>query len=274
VERGKVLIRALRALMGCESDSDQGALPSRLKTALGDFSRFVPMRGEANPYVRTVIPDLFTEFCNLRGKDNPARFLEINRAYSARQHDSQGPWDARDLSLLRGYEQNHHALLRNLVALRRDGKISAVDEVLIVGPRHVNELHFFRKHLGLERTIGIDLFESDGGRVIAGDMHDMPFASGRFKLVYVCNTLTYAYNARTAIREICRVIQSAGYAMVIDSGTRVQGPDPLGRSDLMCADSLVQCFHARPYRVLVRDQGKSLAPDWYLEQPCVFLELG
>jgi SAM-dependent methyltransferase len=137
----------------------------------------------------------------------------------------------------------------------------------------VNELHFFRKHLGLNKTIGLDLFASDEGRIIAGDMHAMPFESGRFKLVYVCNTLTYAYNARNVIREICRVTETPGYAMVIDSGTRIRGPDPLGRSDLMSADALVRCFHMRPYSVIVKDRGRSLAPDWYREQPCVLLEL-
>jgi SAM-dependent methyltransferase len=273
VERGRLFVRALTALLDYEVPPGEGELASRLKAELGDFSRFVPSRGQTHPNVRSIIPELFVEFCSIRGADNPARFLEINREYSARQHDNLGAWDARDLSLLREYEWDHHVLLRNLIALIRDGRISSADEVLVVGPRHVNELHFFRKHLGLKWTIGLDLFPSDKGRIIAGDMHQMPFESGRFKLVYVCNTLTYAYNARRVIREICRVTQSPGYAMVIDSGNRVRGPDALGRSDLMSADALVQCFYMRPYKALVKDRGKSLAPEWYLEQPCVLLEL-
>lgn len=273
VERGRRLLRALRALMRCEAPEEYGTLPARLKAELGDFSRYVPRRGEAHAHVRSVIPDLYAEFCSLRGTANPERFLQINREYSARQHDSVGDWDSRDLSLLREYERDHHALLRSTIKLMRDGKISSRDEALILGPRHVNEMDFFRRHLRLPRTVGLDLFASDGGRILAGDMHRMPFESGRFKLVYVCNTLTYAYNARTVIREICRVASSPGYAMIVDSGTRISGPDPLGRSDLMSADALVRCFHPRPYRVIVRDRGKSLAPDWYSEQPCVLLEL-
>ena len=273
VERGHLFLRALRALLGCEAPQEHDRLPSRLKSELVDITRYVPARGVPHPFVSEVIPDLFAEFCSIRGADNPERFLQINREYSARQHDSLGEWDSRDLSLLREYEHDHHALLRNVIDLIRVGRISAADEVLILGPRHVDELHFFRKHLGLYRTIGLDLFASDKGRILAGDMHDMPFESGRFKLVYVCNTLTYAYNARKVIREICRVTQSPGYAMLIDSGNRVNGPDPLGRSDLMSADVVVRCFHMRPYKTIVKDKGKSLAPEWYLEQPCVLLEL-
>jgi hypothetical protein len=273
VGRGRLFLRALRALLECEAPHEHGKLSSRLKAELVDIGRFVPARGVAHPHVREVIPDLFAEFCSIRGSDNPDRFLQINREYSARQHDTLGEWDSRDLSLLREYERDHHALLRNLVGLLRDGRLSAADEVLIVGPRHVDELHFFRQHLGLKKTAGLDLFASDNGRILAGDMHDMPFESGRFRLVYACNTLTYAYNARKVIREICRVAQSPGYAMIIDSGTRASGPDPLGRSDLMSADALVRCFHMRPYRAIVKDRGKSLAPEWYLEQPCVLVEL-
>jgi hypothetical protein len=274
VERGRVLIRALRALLRCEAPAEHAALPGRLKAELGDYSRYVPARGEAHDNVRAVIPDLFAEFCSIRGADSPDRFLEINREYSARQHDSVGEWDSRDLSLLREYERDHHALLRNVVRLIREGRIGSDDEILILGPRHVNEMEFFRRHLGLRKTIGLDLFESDKGRILSGDMHRMPFEARRFKLVYMCNTLTYAYNARKVIREICRVTTSPGYAMVIDSGTRISGPDPLGRSDLMSADALVRCFHPRPYRAIVKDSGKSLAPEWYREQPCVLLELG
>lgn len=272
-ERGRLFLRALRALLDCRAPQEHGELPSRLKSELVNIDRFVPARGVPHPFVREVIPELFAEFCSIRGSDNPGRFLQINREYSARQHDSLGVWDSRDLSLLREYERDHHALLRNVIGLIRDGRISAADEALIVGPRHVDELHFFRKHLGLNRTIGLDLFASDKGRILAGDMHDMPFESSRFRLVYVCNTLTYAYNARKVIREICRVTQSPGYAMIIDSGNRVYGPDPLGRSDLMSADALVRSFHMRSYKAIVKDAGKSLAPEWYLEQPCVLLEL-
>src|SRR5262249_21694942 len=137
----------------------------------GDRHPYVPRRCPVNPAVGGRIPDLYDEFIALRGHDNPERFLEINREYSRRQRVEQGRWGPRGLSLLHGYERDHHPMLRTLVGLVRDGALRPSDQVLVVGPRHYDEILFFRKHLGLPRTVGLDLFTSARDGIVGGDMH-------------------------------------------------------------------------------------------------------
>lgn len=271
--RSRGVLQALSAVTTNDPLIDRSLLPAKLRTVLGQNHKFVPARGTLHPDVHKIIPDLVEEFIALKAENNVERFLEINRAYSSRQHEEQGEWSNRDLSLLRGYERNHHLLLRSLIGLIRDGKIKPDDEALILGPRHIDELYFFQKYLGLPNTFGLDLFPSYEGRIVAGDMHDMPFESDRFRVVYSCNTLTYAYNARKVIDEMARVLKRPGYVFLIDSGERVPGPDPLGRSDLGSVGSAIRCFYKHNFKVIAQDSGRSLNPLGMKQQPCLAIEL-
>src|SRR5439155_2996284 len=120
--------------------------------------------------LREVVPDLYDELVALRGRDNPTRFLDIGREYSYRQRQGQGNWGHR-LSFLVGYERDHQLMLRKLIDLTMDGGIGPRDEVLAIGPRYRDEIHFFRHHLGLPKTIGLDLFDAPKDSIEAGDMH-------------------------------------------------------------------------------------------------------
>ncbi|MEA2499710.1 MAG: hypothetical protein QOH26_2115, partial [Actinomycetota bacterium] len=141
------------------------------------------------------------------------------------------------------------------------------------GPRHIDEIHFFRKHLGLPRTIGLDLFGSSDGSIISGDMHDMPFDRGRFKMIFCAGTLSYGYYSRKVIEEMARVAERPGYVFLMDAANRRAGPDALGRSDDINVDVLTGLFYRHPYNVLSRDRGRSLDPQRYAEEPCLALEL-
>jgi SAM-dependent methyltransferase len=267
--------RALLALVAPAGATAGSAaeLPAALRGALGPAHGYVPRRGDVTRHVRDTIPELAEEFIALKAERNPQRFLEINREYSRRQATAQGLWDNRQLSLLRGYERNHHALLRALVELVSTGELRPDDEVLLVGPRHIDEVAFFRQHLGLPRTVGLDLFPYGKDEILAGDMHDMPFASGRFSLVYCAGTLSYAYNARTVLEEMARVLRRPGFVFLVDAAGRHAGPDALGRSDVVDAETLVGMFYPRAFDVLVKDAGRSLAPDLYANEPCLALRL-
>jgi SAM-dependent methyltransferase len=262
--------RALLALSAADPSSD---LPSALRKLLGAEHGYLPRRGDVTSHVRNTIPDLADEFIVLRAERNPRRFLDINREYSRRQATAQGLWDNRQLSLLRGYERDHHAMLRALIGLIRDGEIRREDEVLLVGPRHVDEIAFFRRHLGLPRTFGLDLFPYGKDEILAGDMHDMPFDAGRFKLVYCAGTLSYAYNARKVLDEMARVLDRPGFLFLVDAAGRHAGPDALGRSDVAGVDVLVGMLHRHPFDVLVKDAGRSLAPEMYANEPCLAVRL-
>lgn len=272
-ERSEPILQALSVLAGGSIEGDAGYAGRHVARLLGPDHGFVPRRGEVNDYVQSVIPDLVDEFVALRAEDDVDRFLEINREYSRRQQAGQGRWDNRDLALLRDHETDHHLLLRTLVGLRRDGQLRSHDPVLVIGPRHVDELVFFRKHLGLKNTVGLDLFADPDSAIVAADMHDMPFESGRFKLVFCAGTLSYAYNSRKVIGEIARVLDRPGYAFLMDAGDRRAGPDPLGRSDTVDITTAIGFFHEHPSRVLAKDPGKSLAPLVYTNNPCLAIEL-
>jgi hypothetical protein len=240
---------------------------------VGNTLAFTPKRGDVTRHVWNVIPDMAEEFISLRAESDPRRFLEINREYSRRQAASQGLWDNRELSLLRGYERNHHLLLRKLLDLIQDGELTKDDEVLLVGPRHVDEVAFFRQRLGFRRTIGLDLFPFGRDQILAGDMHDMPFESNRFRLVYCAGTLSYSYNVRHVIREISRTAKRPAFVFLIDAAGRKAGPDALGRSDVVCVDTLISMFYEHSFDVLAKDAGRSLVPDQYDNEPCLVMRL-
>lgn len=272
LKRGKKILGALSAAIGQDEYDDQKFRVELKKLISPDI--YIPRRGELNVHVNTVMPEYYDEFGAIRGSQDPARFLQLNQIYSERQMRESGALYARQLSLFRQYERNNLVMLRSLIELIDSKALSADDRVLIIGPRHLDEILFFREVLGFSKVVGLDLFGSKCGSIIEGDMHNMPFAHGEFKLVYMCNTLTYSWNARRVIQEILRVGADLCYVLVIDSGTRVRGPDPLGRSDMMNVDTLIRSFYERPYRILVEDRGRGLAPENYAEQPCCLLEFG
>jgi SAM-dependent methyltransferase len=267
------ILDALAVLAGDETTVAWRELPAKVRAVLGERHDYVPARGNVKENVLRVIPDMAQEFIELRAESDPRRFLEINREYSRRQATAQGLWDHRQLSLLRGYERDHHLMLRKLVGLLEQGDLTRTDEVLLIGPRYVDEVDFFRKSLGLPRTVGLDLFEYGRNEILAGDMHDMPFKAGRFKLVYCAGTLSYSYNARKLIDEIARVLTRPGYVFLIDAAGRNAGPDALGRSDSMGVDTLLGMFHRYSFEVIAKDAGRTLAPENYENEPCLALKL-
>ncbi|HXI57322.1 MAG TPA: glycosyltransferase [Polyangia bacterium] len=275
--RSEAVLRALSVLAAGDASLTAAELPRALRGLLGPGHPYVPHRGStAPPQIRTTLGDLLDELNNLKAEDNPRRFLEINREYSMRQRglrqqtSDTNPWG---LSILGEYEENHHMLLRALCDLRRSGRLTADDEVLVVGSRYADELAFFRKHLGLPRTIGLDLFDDPAGGIVGGDMHDMSFATGRFSLIYCAGTLCYSYNMRRAIAEFARVLRRPGFMILSDSADRLGGVDPLGRSDSGGIDGFVGFFHEYPYRIIGQDPGRSCTPAAVTRWPCLAIEL-
>ncbi len=272
--RSSAMLATLSALSTGNPALPKQELPNALQVALGKNHPYIPKRGAAHENVRKMIPDLFDEFISLRAKNNPDRFLEINKEYSYRQRLIAGakdnPWG---IPLLGGFEQDHHLMLRTLLELRNNGALSQNDEVLVVGPRYPDELIFFRKHIDLPHTIGLDLFEDKENGIEARDMHNTGFASGRFGLIYCAGTLNYAYNIRQVIEEFARILKRPGYLILTDNGDRVNGVDPLGRSDPANADTLIGLFYKHQTVVLAQDNGKTPFPSMFNCWPCVALEI-
>lgn len=272
-ERSQRFLDALWLLGGQALPVDEHRLSEVLRGVLGKNHGYVPPRGKIDPQAADTIPDLVNEFINMRGEDNPKRFLDINLEYSMRVRTSKEPsYAKRDLSLIRGWEANHHLMLRTIITLINEGKISRNDEVLIIGPRHVDEILFFRHHLGLKNTIGLDLF-NEKDMIFYGDMHDMPFEDNRFRLIFSAKTFPYAYNLRKVINELGRVLQRPGYIVNIDSAGRAQGPDPLGRTDTVDLETVLSMYYPFAHNIIAQDPGRSHNPEKRSCWPCYAIEL-
>ncbi|MBY0449042.1 MAG: class I SAM-dependent methyltransferase [Cyanobacteria bacterium] len=253
--------------------SFEQALPTALKAVIGPGHPYVPTRAQVSPNANDIAADLIPEWSELKAEQNPERFLEINKEYSLRRTQISGGYAIRDLSIIRGYETDHHLLLRTLVRLIDEEKINREDEALIIGPRYIDEILFFRKYLGLKNTIGLDLYDEGNGMIVSGDMHAMPFQDNQFRLVYTCATLPYSYYVRKVIDEIARVLKDPGYVFIMESAGRIPGPDPLARSDMGNIETALSLFYKYPNKVIAQDPGKSTAPQDYKEWPCFALEL-
>ncbi len=272
-ERSQRFLDALWLLGRQQLPVDEKRLPDVIRDVLGENHGYVPPRGPIDQQAADTIPDLVDEFVNMRGEDNPKRFLDINLEYSMRVRTGKEPsYAERDLSLIRGWEANHHLMLRTIINLINEGKIARDDEVLIIGPRHVDEILFFRHHLGLKNTIGLDLF-NEKDLIFYGDMHDMPFEDNRFRLVFSAKTFPYAYNLRKVIGELGRVLKRPGYIVNIDSAGRTQGPDPLGRSDTANLETVLSMYYPFPHQVIAQDPGRSHNPEKRSCWPCYAIEL-
>lgn len=275
-ERSAFIFNLLKAAVGSKENEDISELPKKLKEVLGVDHQYVPKIGNTHPDVKKGIPDLFDELISVKAKENLPRFLEINKEYSFRQrqyhkvHSKGNPWG---LPLIAGLEQDQHIMLRSIIKLKQLGFLTKEDEVLIVGPRYVDELTFFRKHLGFPKTIGLDLFSDDEEGIVAGDMHDTNFTTGRFGLLFCAGTLAYSYDFRKVIAEFTRIVKRPGFICLMDAGDRVNGVDPLGRSDPMGLDSMINCFYKNNVVIHAKDYGRSPFPSSFKSWPCVLLEV-
>ena len=97
-----------------------------------------------------------------------------------------------------------------IIRLREEGILRADEPALTIGPRWLGEIAYFRERLGMQGTVGLDLFSDDEERIRVGDMHDMPFADETFGLVYQRNTFDKSYDIRRCLRECLRVLRHGG----------------------------------------------------------------
>lgn len=275
-DRSDLIFSLLNLITDHKASNSTENLGVKLHSLLGENHGYVPKTGTTHPDVKKGIPDLFDELISIKARENLPRFLEINKEYSVRQrkyhkvHSKGNPWG---LPLMAGLEEDHHLMLRTLLKLKQMGKLTKDDEVLIVGPRYVDELTFFRKQLGFPKTIGLDLFDDSEEGIVAGDMHSTSFSDGQFGLIFCAGTLAYSYDFRKVIKEFTRILKRPGFLCLMDAGERVNGVDPLGRSDPMGLESMINCFYQHKMIVHAQDKGRTPFPSSFKWWPCVVLEL-
>lgn len=236
-------------------------LPTKLKEYLGEEHQYSPTAvffEPSNSFYQSHQPKYQKLLSLNKTKDVTQSvdiwadiFVDLNSKMSKNAED-------RNISLVHGYENNYHVILRTIMALMKKGLLHKDDPVLVLGPRFVDEIVFLRKYVGLKNAVGLDL-RDEGDMIIKGDMHSMPFEDGRFKLVYGANVFEYAYNIRKVTDEIVRVLDKPGYAMGILRTVR-QTPDipPIG-TDISTPEAAVNMFYQYPHTVLAMDSGYSAA---------------
>jgi len=114
----------------------------------------------------------------------------------------------------------------------RDGTLKANDKVLTIGPRSLGEIKYFRRVIGLRKTIGLDLFTYNRRLVRVGDMHQMPFEDSRFALIFQRNTFDKAYDIRRALRECVRTLRHGGILATDLSLDYTFGVDEAARTNI------------------------------------------
>ncbi len=232
-------------------------LSSKLKLILGDNHTYTPSTPFKEPD-DSFYQEHQTEYqqlITLKDKDDTKKVVSIweNVFEDLNKNMSKNPED-RNISLIHGYENNHHLLLRTIIALMKTGALKPEDPVLILGPRFVDEILFLREYVGLANTIGLDL-RDEGGLIFKGDMHNMPFEDNHFKLIYGANVFEYAHTMRTVINEIVRVLQKPGYAMgILRSVRNTPNMPPIG-TDISTPEAAVNMFYSTPHTVIAMDEG-------------------
>lgn len=275
-DRSNLILNVLKVATTGDTTISDDELIKIIQKQLGENHKYKPKYGNAHPDIKKVIPDLFDELVSIKAKDNLSRFLQINKEYSFRQrqyHKAKSKGNPWGLPLIAGLEEDHHLMLRSLIKLKNQGKLTKDDEVLVVGPRYVDELAFFRKHLGFAKTTGLDLFDDEDEGIVAGDMHATNFADGQFGLIFCAGTLAYAYDIRKVLKEFTRILKRPGFLCLMDAGDRVNGVDPLGRSDPMGLEALLSCLYERQIIVHAQDRGRTPLPSMFKWWPCVVMEV-
>ncbi|WP_413683898.1 class I SAM-dependent methyltransferase [Prochlorococcus sp. MIT 1011] len=99
-------------------------------------------------------------------------------------------------------------LIQHLVHYSKDWQIKT-DEVLSIGCRDDRELDGINLLLPNSSITGLDLF-SASDRIIAGDMHAMPFDNERFDISVSIHSMEHSYDPNKSLKEIHRVTKVGG----------------------------------------------------------------
>jgi hypothetical protein len=137
-----------------------------------------------------------------------------------------------------------------IIALREQQVLRADEPALTIGPRWVGEIHYFRDQLGMQATVGLDLFSHYEDLVHVGDMHDMPFPDDMFGLVYQRNTFDKSYDIRRCLRECLRVLRDGGVLISDDCYAYTDGVSEMSRTSIKHNRQIVRVLEPHVSEVL------------------------
>jgi SAM-dependent methyltransferase len=86
-------------------------------------------------------------------------------------------------------------------------------KALSIGCRDERELDTIARLLKAKDVTGVDLF-SASQRVVAADMHNLPFESGTFDVTFAIHCMEHSYDARKSLGQMVRVTRPGGLIAV------------------------------------------------------------
>ncbi len=145
-------------------------------------------------------------------------------------------------------------LLFPIAALLR-GKDDA--RVLIVGPRTEDDI-FWAKSLGIENTLGFDLF-SYSRHVVVGDIHGTEFGDASFDAVLLGWVVSYSKKPQRIVAECTRILKPGGFlafGIEVDSNQARNGIRPPRVNTVNSADDIEALGHLKRIFVAEPDPGQ------------------
>ncbi|MGE0201157.1 MAG: methyltransferase domain-containing protein [Candidatus Melainabacteria bacterium] len=278
-ERSGRMLRLLAFLCHLPTDAPPPAeaLKQALTEMLGDDHGYRPTKNfseevyQASHY--SDLEDGLGALDTFKGEEDPEKFIQVwTRAFEQINATDAYKADDHEISLVYGFENNHHLLLRTIIDLKNAGKLKPEDRILVIGPRYAHEVLFFRNILGFPNTIGLDL-RDEGDVIVAGDMHDIRFPDGHFKLVFGANVFEYAYDLRRVVREVSRVLARPGYFAGIFRNTRRVAALAQRGCDVGNVTAAASLFYQTPHTILAQDEGLTPSPENVGSFPCLMVRL-
>lgn len=116
------------------------------------------------------------------------------------------------LNPLRARIGSRDQLIQQVARTARAWKVPCT-KVLSIGCRDERELDTITRLLRSEDVTGIDLF-SASPRILAADMHDLPFESSTFDISFAIHCMEHSYDAQKSLAEMLRVTRAEGLVAV------------------------------------------------------------
>lgn len=214
---------------------------SRLKVDRRQFSPLVALRRVKRRQNLHMTP----LFYKIKGrKIKGPEDVELNNRYQLGVSRLSGAAKRLDPHDFANWFPGTEPLIQLLQDFVTKGRVNANEAVLDVGPRSLSEIRYFREIIGLKNTIGLDLFTDEESLVKVGDMHDMPFETNYFGLVFTRNTIDKSYDIRRFLSELVRVTRPDGIVCLETSFDYIEGCTELGRTNVKKCSQILRVLGA------------------------------
>jgi SAM-dependent methyltransferase len=112
------------------------------------------------------------------------------------------------LNPLRSLIGTRDSLIQQVVRIAKNWELKT-DNALSIGCRDERELNAIERLLRCASVTGVDLF-SASPRILAADMHELPFENDRFDVAVAIHSMEHSYSPQKSLSEMLRVTKPGG----------------------------------------------------------------